>query len=234
MRNFKRILALVLALALTLSLALAITSCGGDDACTAHVDANADGKCDNCSADVETPTAKTEYTVTVKDENGAKVAGVQLKIGNLGGKTDVLTTDANGVAKGELVDDGTVVRVFYESVPEGYILPTTKPMFDKGATSITVTLDADERVTHTVTVVDEGGNAVSGLSVMICQQSCQNPVSTDENGVAIFEFIPIEYDVKVKIADTSAAYEIVGEVDEEGYIHFPEGTTELQITVKVK
>ncbi|MBQ8689444.1 MAG: Ig-like domain-containing protein [Clostridia bacterium] len=234
MRNFKRILTLLLALALTLSLALAITSCGGDPDCTSHVDANEDGKCDNCTADVELPTSKTEYTVTVKDENGAKVPGVQLTISNLSGKTEVLTTDANGVAKGELIDDKTVVRVTYVSVPDGYYLPTTKPMFDKDATSCTVTIKVDERITHTVKVVDEAGNAVAGLSMMICQQACQNPVTTGEDGIAIFKFIPIEYDVKVKIADSAATYEIVGELDEEGYVHFPEGTTEFEIVVKAK
>lgn len=45
-------------------------SCGGEDpvVCTSHVDADANGKCDTCGADVETP-ACTEHTDA--DNNGA-------------------------------------------------------------------------------------------------------------------------------------------------------------------
>ena len=44
----------ILILFLVLTLGLALVACGGDDTtCTSHVDANADGKCDNCEAAVE-------------------------------------------------------------------------------------------------------------------------------------------------------------------------------------
>ena len=45
----KRIISILLALTLVLAAGLVLASCGGgDDTCT-HVDANTDGKCDNCS-----------------------------------------------------------------------------------------------------------------------------------------------------------------------------------------
>jgi hypothetical protein len=70
----KRIILLILAFALVFSLA----SCGGDTECTEHTDANTDGKCDTCGAEVEIPGGddktpggddKTAYTVTLKDAN---------------------------------------------------------------------------------------------------------------------------------------------------------------------
>ena len=44
----------LLILFLVLTLGLALVACGGDtDPCTQHVDADANGKCDNCDATVE-------------------------------------------------------------------------------------------------------------------------------------------------------------------------------------
>ncbi len=47
--NMKKIILLILAL----TLCFALAACGGDATCTEHVDADANGKCDNCDAAVE-------------------------------------------------------------------------------------------------------------------------------------------------------------------------------------
>lgn len=44
----------ILALMLVLALGMTLVACGGgDDPCTDHVDADANGKCDSCDATVE-------------------------------------------------------------------------------------------------------------------------------------------------------------------------------------
>ncbi len=81
----------LLILMLILTLGFALVACGGgDDPCTEHVDANSDGKCDNCDAAVEpdesdggtTPTGSIElvkngaatFTI-VSDENVSTAIG---------------------------------------------------------------------------------------------------------------------------------------------------------------
>ena len=50
----KKYLPLIISVMLTLALCLTLVACGGDDAtCTSHVDADGNGKCDNCDATVE-------------------------------------------------------------------------------------------------------------------------------------------------------------------------------------
>ena len=45
---------MLLALALVLTLGFTLVACGGgEDPCTEHVDADANGKCDKCDADVK-------------------------------------------------------------------------------------------------------------------------------------------------------------------------------------
>ena len=46
-------LAVIIALMLVLTLGISLVSCGGDPACTEHVDADANGKCDVCDAALE-------------------------------------------------------------------------------------------------------------------------------------------------------------------------------------
>ena len=52
MKQTKTLVA-VLALALIFTLGLSLVACGGDATCTEHVDKDANGKCDNCDANVE-------------------------------------------------------------------------------------------------------------------------------------------------------------------------------------
>ena len=49
----KKYLLLIISAVLSLSLCFALAACGGDPACTSHVDADQNGKCDNCNANVE-------------------------------------------------------------------------------------------------------------------------------------------------------------------------------------
>lgn len=64
----KNLISVLIALVLTAVLCLALVACGGETPC-AHSDADTDGKCDSCGADVSTlPSACTSHTDL--DKNG--------------------------------------------------------------------------------------------------------------------------------------------------------------------
>ena len=100
MKNFKKMITLLLALALCAMPMLALTSCGGDDApCTDHVDANSDGVCDYCDAEVENEEdEETTYTVTVKNASGVPLANVKIELllNDVAPIAPAQVTDANG------------------------------------------------------------------------------------------------------------------------------------------
>ena len=77
--KFTKALGVLLALALVLTLGLSLVACGGgEDPCTEHIDADANGKCDKCDATVEpeggdevgggTTTGESGNTNTIKIE----------------------------------------------------------------------------------------------------------------------------------------------------------------------
>jgi len=233
MKNLKRIISLILVFAFALSAAMLLASCGGGDTeCTEHKDEDANNICDKCGETLEIVPTGEEYTVTVKGADGEKVAGVKLKISTRGKESEELTTDANGIASARL-EKVAYVRATVTEVPTGYLKPTAYVEFADNATALTVTLEKDNRVAHTVTLVDNEGNAISGVLVQICQTLCQTPVLTDEEGKAVITFAPEAGYLKVKVTDMSQipGYEMTGKVDAEGYLHFDEGTTEMQIVV---
>lgn len=253
MRNYNKILALLLALALTVGVCLALAGCGETEpepaACTSHVDTDGNGVCDNegCNEAVtsEEP-AKTTYTVTLVDNEGAPVVGATVVIETNKVSSATLTTDSTGKATADLaVGTGVVkVKATVKSVPAGYILPASAAIYDQGATSATVTIQRDYSVAYTVRLVDEDGNslAIAGANVQICQSLCQNPVATDENGVAIVTFVP-ETDTYIKVLinniDTLEAlsgYTYADEVDADGYVHFDydANDTVIELVLKAK
>ena len=245
MSNFKKILTLMLALALALCVTLAFTACGtpddeGDDECTNHTDANADGVCDTegCGASVPVEPTGTTYTVTVVDEDGNAVPGVVLTIGTTTIKSGDLTTDAQGKASATLNITGVAkVRATVKSVPAGYKSPESAEMFEQGAVALTVTIEEENMVEHTVKLVDENGEAIAlaGAEIMICQSVCQTAVPTDANGVAKITFEPEASYLKVKIANIEELdYTYADTVDGEGYVHYDEGTTVIELVLKAK
>lgn len=77
-----------------------------------------------------------------------------------------------------------------------------------------------------VTVVDEAGNAVSGVMVQVCKESCV-PAVTDAEGVATFN-VEITDGYKLQVARCPEGYEYDGEAD----IYLEDGATDYTITVK--
>ncbi len=146
----KQILALILSLIILAGSLSTLASCGLIvTECTAHVDENQDGKCDNCSIEIETETAsctehsdedndakcdicgadvntvsagKTLYTVSVKTVAGMPLEGVTVYIHNTEGYsvcTLPAETNADGIATFEL-DTSTDYSIQLADVPEGY------------------------------------------------------------------------------------------------------------------
>lgn len=81
-----------------------------------------------------------------------------------------------------------------------------------------------------VTVVDQNGDAVSGIWVQLCNESCV-PKTTDENGVAAFDAeITDGYKLSVMTCPEGYETEYVGE----NYIYLEEGITEYTFEITKK
>lgn len=171
MKSFKKILTVVLVIAMTVS-ALALTSCKKDK--------NNDDKTNN-SGNNTTVTDNT-YTVTVVDGDNNPVAGVQIMISTT---FDTLTTDANGKITFESENGGSVMIM---SVPAGYKDPKSEEIsFATGSKSLTLTVEkkTSSKVTYTVTIKDQNGDAVVGANVQMCPNgTCMAAVPTNANGEA--------------------------------------------------
>lgn len=77
-----------------------------------------------------------------------------------------------------------------------------------------------------VTVVDEGGNAVSGVMVQLCKDACV-PAKTDDNGVATFS-IEVTDGYKLSVMSCPEGYEYIGEAE----IYLEDGATEYTLEIK--
>lgn len=100
--------------------------------------------------------------------------------------------------------------------------PTTLPV---------ETTEATEALTpsHTVKVVDEGGNPIAGVFVQIClpDGTC-TPMQTGEDGVACYYDME-DADYEVKVLKMPEGY---GYTTEEEVFSFPDGSNEAVITLK--
>lgn len=100
------------------------------------------------------------------------------------------------------------------------------------ATTIPVeTTEATEAAepSHTVKVVDEGGNPIAGVYVQIClpDGSC-TPMQTGDDGVAYY-YNMAEADYEVKVLKMPEGY---GYTTEEEVFFFPDGSNEAVITLQ--
>ena len=82
------------------------------------------------------------------------------------------------------------------------------------------------KVTYTVTVKDQDGNAVEGAAVQMCDdKGCKMPAATDANGVVTFTYDPSNYHVTV--VECPEGYTC----DPEQAFYFEGEATELTVTV---
>lgn len=96
----------------------------------------------------------------------------------------------------------------------------------------------EENISYTITVVDNGGNPVSGVMVSICQNTeggiCYMPVKTDKNGIASFlkDVVPVQDNLKVRV-HSGGGNDLPMADGEIGYTIIPNGTTEMTLTVLI-
>lgn len=219
MTALKKILIIALVFCMAASM-LTLTSCNKDKG-----DNNNDTENNGNNNNDNTPTGET-YTITVVDGANNPVAGVKVM-------TDpsfkTYTSDAQGKITFE--SDKTGIKVAILSAPEGYDYSSGAVSFKSNSKELTLTVSkaADERVTYTVTIVDQNGDAVVGAGVQLCYNGlCLPSVNTDDNGV-MTNLIKDGYEVSVLLTlpEGYSATTVSGNY----HAIIPEGQTEITVTV---
>lgn len=188
MKTLKKIISLVLVVALFAAV-LSFTACKKKD----------DKKENNGNGG----NNDNVYTVTVLDENNAPLKDVSVGL-MINGEFSTLTTDANGKVTFEANDASSMAQVM--SVPAGYDRPKDVLGFTAGSKEITFTVKKTvvNEVDCVVTVVDQHGNAVAGVSLQLCANACING-TTNENGEATFKLTK-NSEYKVEFLSVPAGY----------------------------
>ena len=149
--NNTLIIAIAAAVVVVIVAVVLVIALAGGKKCE-HIDADDDKACDLCGAEYDdgeeqTPgSAKSTYSITVKDINGEAVSGatlVMIKVTNgveVPDPTSKKTTDTNGKASFEVKDATWKVKV--EKLPSncGYILPTQTFGFTNKTATVTISV----------------------------------------------------------------------------------------------
>lgn len=111
--------------------------------------------------------------------------------------------------------------------PDGATTAATTTANTPGATvTTTASSPTNTRITYTVTVLDESGNPVEGVEVQICDgDRCLMPNTTGADGKVSFKTTSGNFEALIKDAPAGYTY------DATQYIPFPEGATELTVTL---
>ncbi len=149
MKNFKKILGLLLVMTLLVGSVFALASCGdkggnggnggGNTPTCEHADVDDNGKCDKCAADFEdgkdlpdppeSEPAYVTYTITVKDAAGNGVAGATVRLVAADGNSGLnRLSDATGKVVFEPRPGNWKVQL--TAVPEGFKAPTDYTAID--------------------------------------------------------------------------------------------------------
>ena len=159
--------------------------------------------------------AKIDYAVTVTDENRKPVAGVYMNVDTGENKPVTISTNDKGVAHTKLVPGDYPIMI---TLPGGFSAETTEFTLTEARPFVSVKLDTlvVEMTTYTVTVTDEAGKPVKGITVMIGTQM----LTTGEDGKATFTLAKGSHTVTVSKADGSVQNQT-----------FAEGETEMTIVL---
>ena len=185
---------------------------------------------------VEEDTKKEiTYTVTVKDQDGKAMSGVQLQFA--AEKKVSVTTDSKGEAKVAAADEKMAVTI---TLPAGYIADKFTYQLTAAAPSLTITLTKEQitppttptnptnpadptqptqpevtTMDYTVTVLDTKGAAAGGVRVLIYSGDKQVAKTTDKSGKITATLERGTYTVKVgnttNLYDDKAAVLTVGQ-----------------------
>ena len=167
---------------------------------------------------VDGPDRTVEYTVTVKDQNGNPVAGLELRA-QVEQIWKTVTTDGKGVAKFVLPEGAPSVKLL--TIPEGYIAAANTFWFKAGNPTLTITLEKEQvtppttptkpttpgtptqpevtTMDYTVTLMDGNGNPMGGLPVTFYSGDKQVAKQVgDKKGVSRVTLDRGTYTVKVE------------------------------------
>ena len=141
---------------------------------------------------------KIDYAVTVTDEYRKPLANVYLSVDTGDNKQTTIITDEKGVAHTRLAA-GTYPVVL--TLPGGYTAATTEFTLTEARPFVSVKLDTVvvKTVTYTVTVTDEAGNPLEGVSAMIGSVAGV----TDAEGKVVFTLPEGSYTVTLSMPDGS-------------------------------
>jgi hypothetical protein len=228
---------ILLSLALVISSLMLMTSCGGgEEPCTEHVDSDDNGMCDNCNADI-LPNAPVEanVTITVKDQDGARVSGITLTLtesGAINGEGKITATSgADGTAVLKLKSGvNYLVSADYNVDEVGYYaLTTTKITVESTTTAIDVLMEnrnpnGTESRPYNLSVAENDLTVPAGETVHYILYRAFNLMATvqaadikieyedtvytpDANGLITFPFIGADtnYVASIKITSTGTS-----------------------------
>ena len=211
MKNFKRIMSLLLVLALAFSAVFALGACEKPD--------DPDNGDDPAAGD-----GKTDYTVYVKDEDGNAVSGVTVEI-LLGGLVSrgSADTDAAGKVSFRLKAEDDPYFAAISNAPVGY-------EFSEDAVELknnTATLEVEKLPTYTVYVKNEAGAPIAGVEVQMCDDAgCRLPKTTDAEGKV--EFVYAESNFKAQLKNPK----IDGYVANSEYHYFTDYVTTITLVAE--
>lgn len=226
----KRIISLLLALLMLVSVIGLAVSCAPDDQPDVPSTGNGggDGEGNGEGGNNNQPEKGLDYTVTLLDIFGQPIEGITLKLTYDGESTEVLTSGADGKVTKKIDTYEDVIVEFVDLGNYGNLTKNQRNL--NGDTEKTLTLPTKA----TVTVVDESGNPVEGVTVQVCHNVCLTPGKTNEEGVLAVNISSTEK-VKVAILAVPEGYaipEVVGEYQGvEIHAFFTEGVYELTVTL---
>lgn len=174
------------------------------------------------------PEKGLDYTVTLLDIFGQPIEGITLKLTYGDEATEVLTSGADGKVTKKIDTYEDVIVEFVDLGNYGNLAKNQRNL--NGDTEKTLTLPTKA----TVTVVDEDGNPVEGVTVQICHNVCLTPNKTNAEGKLTVGISSTEK-VKVAILAVPEGYAIPEKVGEyqgvEIHAYFTEGVYELTVTL---
>ena len=233
MTTLKKIISLLLVVCM-LATVFSLTACGNKN--KDNKEEENKNKTPNENGGNENVSTNKTYTVTVVDGDNTPVEGVKLVITD--NKTfPTVTTDNNGKASAELL--GGTVSIMVTSTPDGYLKPEKVPgsiyhaVFAANSTELTLTLEkeASNKVTYTVKVVDQNGDAVEGMGIQLCPGGVCLPDDfvTNASGEITKDLAP-NSEVHVKLEGLSG-YTLPNTLDGTYHAVIESGETEITVVV---
>ena len=170
---FKKIISAVLVVVMMFSLTLCLFACKENE-----------NNENNNNNNQNTTPEKVTYIVTVVDTDGNPVKGVEVTFAPQGSMAIPFDTDVDG--KTSFKSDKEM-SISVTKIPSGY-------SYDNLNKALTIGADGNVIVTLTklapfvIKVVDQDGNAISGVRVQMCDEagSCRLPKTTGADGTASY------------------------------------------------